>query len=723
MTHLAALLSPCRTALAILLALTTSLTTFAQTIAMNPTDGPYGGTVVDVLLDRDGSLFAATAVGLFRSTDDGESWEMNAFDGINVRYLRRDSAEFIYAGTDSGLYRSGDGGARWSRYLGEYSRIQDIAFHANGSVFLSTTGYLHRSTDNGSSWDSLSVISGFGGPRGGMITTAEASLVYLNTSFELLKSTDNGDTWCTVVSAIIISGLPQAAIPWGSSWFVDALIPIGGGDTVLTAIGDSIQRHWLCDEDDLFGEEPEYFHFLSGLDGAILAATRSRGILRTTDLGESWVPFASSPSSIIDMTYDAEGDLIAGAPHGVLQVDAGAGSASLSSTGMTALDITALAVDSTNGVLAATDVGIFRTRDGETWEPIGLLGRDITSIKVAPNGTIYAGTASPGTVALSTDGGATWRTRLSPPQTRYYSVTILEASDTRVLFTTSGATLTTPLRDEPLPPQLLTVENGSVDPIYKKDSLIGISAVRGADGRLYASARTTTTEKRAGLYISNDDGTTFTLSAALPADHTYRLIASNDGTLYAHSDNSTLFRSDDDGDTWTPLTSSLPGILTLPSSNARNELYLLQNRTLYRSIDKGSFWEELDTDLPPALAITVVDRDGYLYAGGDGLRVYRSSMTTVGVDDEDGALEPMAMTVAPNPSEGEAELRFHLEERGEVQIRVVDMKGKVHLEKRMMAEKGELLERLDLSSLPSGTYTVVVEQREKRFEKKIVVVR
>ena len=725
MNHISALLSPRRLTLAILLALAASLTTHAQTIEMSPTDGPYGGTVVDVLLDRDGSLFAATAVGLFRSTDGGTTWEMNAFEGIDVRYLRRDSVGFVYAVTDSGLYRSGDGGARWSRTLTEYENVDDIAFHPNGTHFFidNDGGELYRSTDAGGSW-TLAYSSHW--LFSSVITAAGDSTLYLNDMSGLMKSTDNGTTWCALVTKNFFTGDDEEPAFGEDENLVDALIAVGDGDTVLAAIADSTRLRGSCGESiDLPSHAGRtYLSFLRMSDGPILAGTHDRGILRSSDDGTTWSPATAVAAPVNDIINGESGDLIAGlGTHGIARIDAAGGDARIAPTGLTGLKVLALALDSTGSVMAATDAGVWRRSGSGEWTHLGVAGRIINSIEVAPDGTIYAGITSPGALARSFDGGTTWEIIAPSTWMAFADVGVLEAFDSHVLVARGGS-VGTDIGFQGSPPQIFTIQRDSTTWV-KGNTQRGGSAIRGGDGTLYASfgKGSGSSGKPAGLYLSTDDGITFTHLTALPSDRTYRLLRSPDNTLYALANDSALHRSDDAGVTWAPLESNLPDITSLPTTNSRNELYLLQNGTLYRSIDKGSFWEELDDDLPTALRATAVDRDGYLYAGGNGLRVYRSSTATSGVDDEKGMLASNAATIAPNPTGAEAELRLRLEERGAVTITVVDMTGKVHTEKRMMAEAGELLERIDLSSLPSGAYTVVVEQGEKRMENRIIVVR
>ncbi len=82
--------------------------------------GTHGATAV---------LYAATATGVFRSTDGGSNWiDISSFtgDNINTLALHPDSdgaTDIIYAGTnDAGVYVSADTGTTWTPYTGGMGR-------------------------------------------------------------------------------------------------------------------------------------------------------------------------------------------------------------------------------------------------------------------------------------------------------------------------------------------------------------------------------------------------------------------------------------------------------------------------------------------------------------------------------------------------------------------------------------------------------------------------
>jgi photosystem II stability/assembly factor-like uncharacterized protein len=76
-------------------------------IVWEQTKGPYGGSIKCLLALSEGTLYAATLGGIFRSKDGGDSWkEVNT--GLTNLYVHSLSVlgTTIYAGTGGGLFRA-----------------------------------------------------------------------------------------------------------------------------------------------------------------------------------------------------------------------------------------------------------------------------------------------------------------------------------------------------------------------------------------------------------------------------------------------------------------------------------------------------------------------------------------------------------------------------------------------------------------------------------------
>ncbi|MEN7547767.1 malectin domain-containing carbohydrate-binding protein [Rapidithrix thailandica] len=79
-----------------------------------------------------------------------------------------------------------------------------------------------------------------------------------------------------------------------------------------------------------------------------------------------------------------------------------------------------------------------------------------------------------------------------------------------------------------------------------------------------------------------------------------------------------------------------------------------------------------------------------------------------------------AITVYPNPSEGEVYLKIESSTRGDLSVEVMDVSGKV-LTRETMKKEGEVLERkLSVSHLPKGIYLIKIELEKYFTVKKLI---
>ena len=66
------------------------------------------------------------------------------------------------------------------------------------------------------------------------------------------------------------------------------------------------------------------------------------------------------------------------------------------------------------------------------------------------------------------------------------------------------------------------------------------------------------------------------------------------------------------------------------------------------------------------------------------------------------------ITVLPNPTHGQCAVKIETKQQGVITIAVHDANGKKLLAKKTVSFVGPLVERLDLSAQPSGTYVVQI---------------
>lgn len=159
----------------------------------------------------DGRIFAGTDSGLFVSDDDGGSWTKSAawpgsYQPWSILVLGTD----IYAGTHGsrvgsgdGVYRSKDRGATWSP-ANKGAAYADFSLAAIGDVLLlGTNATTYRSVDSGANWTPArtgagrDIVEGF---------TVQGEWVFAGMYQDgVYRSSDSGRTWTPAGSVLSVT--------------------------------------------------------------------------------------------------------------------------------------------------------------------------------------------------------------------------------------------------------------------------------------------------------------------------------------------------------------------------------------------------------------------------------------------------------------------------------------------------------------------------------------
>jgi len=257
--------------------------------------------------DRDAG--DAYGLGVYRSTDGGETWQpWNA--GISNHTVGRllmhpDNNMIILAATNGGLFRTANGGATWSRV--EMGDFKDVVFKPNNPdiVYAAGNGNFFRSSNNGLSF--TQVTNGLPGSSRSAIavTPANPNYVYViltnGDSFKgLYRSTDSGQNFTTQSTAPNIMSWGCNGGDGGQAWYdLDIacdpnnanVIFAGGVNCFKSSSGGTtwnISSHWWGDcqvpsvHADLHVLEynPLNDRLYAGNDG---------GVYYTDDGGETWI--------------------------------------------------------------------------------------------------------------------------------------------------------------------------------------------------------------------------------------------------------------------------------------------------------------------------------------------------------------------------------------------------------------------------------------------------
>ena len=216
--------------------------------------------------DRDAG--DASGIGVYRSTDGGETWEpWNS--GISNHVVGRllmhpTNNMIIFAATNGGLYRTNNGGATWTRV--ETGDFKDVVFKPNNPdiVYASANGNFFRSANGGLSFTQIS-----GGLPGSSraaiaVTPDNPNYVYViltnGDSFKALyRSNDSGLTFSEKSNSPNIMSWGCNGGDGGQAWYdLDIacdpndsdIIFAGGVNCFKSSTGGStwnISSHWWGD--------------------------------------------------------------------------------------------------------------------------------------------------------------------------------------------------------------------------------------------------------------------------------------------------------------------------------------------------------------------------------------------------------------------------------------------------------------------------------------------
>lgn len=349
-----------------------------------------GGTVTALASARDGDgrgvLFAATAVGIRRSLDGGQTWiAQDIGQGAPFVTALAPSATFatdqtLFIGTADGCYRSIDAGKNWHPIL-TGGRIFGLSITPGsgkgedlGSLFVGTeSDGIIRSDDGGRTWGhanpgllDLTVLALAFSPR-----FAQDGTGFAATAAGLYRTRNGGKAW------------RQVELP------VD--------DPAVQCLGVS----------------PAF-----ATDKTVYAGTEADGLFRSDDAGNTWEEIeALSGQSVAALAFSADGGLVAAATSNGIAVSTDDGATWSIGGGELGFALSLACVEQDGAeVLVAGLVGqgIARSSDGgQTWAIAneGLRATPTLSLVLSPafeeDQTVFAAGLDDG-VTISRDGGLTW---------------------------------------------------------------------------------------------------------------------------------------------------------------------------------------------------------------------------------------------------------------------------------------------------------------------------
>jgi photosystem II stability/assembly factor-like uncharacterized protein len=608
--------------------------------------GPFGGSVETLAVaPADARALYATLgpQGAFRSADGGLTWTAIS-TGTTTSNVAVDPTRpgTIYLATSpGGLRKSIDGGGHWTPLAIPVTRVQAVAVDPArpSRLYAGTSSQgVWRSTDGGASWQPARVPlpAGRAGEVHALSVPRAGGIVYAGTGAGVFKSTDGALTWKPTghgpsgvvlalaaapsdpktVYASVANGFQEIVFrskDGGASWQATARPPLPAPQGRVLALAVSPRS-----------------------PGVVWAGTDPNGLFKTTDGGAHWASAGLPPQGrrvpAVAVAPSSPGTLYVGVTAqgtdlgGVFASADGGASWLRRDQGLSGLDARALAAPpGTPGLLWAglSGQGLFRSANGgRRWARVVLPGSSplvngipLVDLEIAPSAssTLYALALS--WLWRSTDAGASWTEAFAPPTGPRLELLRVDPADPFRLW---GSVGTGPLGN--LPAQLLRSDDGgetweNAPTPNLGCELFDLAFAPSSPSTLYvagALADTSTCKiTRATVFRSTDDGASWTaadagltapsvtLLAVDPLDP--RLVyAGTGGDLYFKGDG--VWKSADGGASWARAGGELKGrsITALAVSPVAGVLWAAADGAVFRSGDGGGTWSDRTDGLQAA---------------------------------------------------------------------------------------------------------------------------
>ncbi len=499
------------------------------------------------------------------------------------------STPAVYAGTNAGIFRSADGGNSWSSSSAGMGAVPVTALALDpvipSRLYAGTSAGVYLSHDSGSSW----AIAGSGLPPGPVfclaIDPSSHFALYAAFSDSLYKTINGGLSWAP------LPGSPSSATALAAR----SSIVYAGQTGVWRSLDGGAT--WTPPAAGSPSIAPQSLVVLP--DEAVYAASFPFGFYRSRDRAATWV---RTVGGIPD-------------PWGLtLAIDPKSPTTLYGGVGLNPFDC-----NPGRG-------GIYRTVDGgDSWEPLGILGRAVTAIAVDPSSpAVLAGTSDSLGLFKSADSGASWsfsNVGLGPPLPSSKIVVIGSSSRRVVALSNAGV--------------VASVDDGETwqDEGVPQQGLVALATTPDSPTTLYAGSarRFEYLTCPSGLFKTVDSGAHWAwalshsvVSVAVDPKDAATLYVSQGGGGGFTPVGDRLVKSTDGGESWTDTSRGLPHVGGAPpfgslfvDPQTTSTLYLVAG-LIYRSSDGGGNWAPLPASPSNHLGTLAIDpvSTSTLYTGG-----------------------------------------------------------------------------------------------------------
>ena len=645
-------------------------------------NGPQGGIVSQISSNSAGVLFLGSlGGGMFRSSDNGITWQQKVngfpgpvFDDGTVTFAVANDGDIFASCFNIGVYRSTNNGESWINTNIPNSFITGIVIDQNKHVYAVAGGGngVLVTSNNGLNW----VQKNNGLPesihiRTICLTTA-GDLFIGSTSgnnISVYKSTNYAESW---IPGTQINTYPDHIVSYGINIF-----SASHGLGVFRSTNSGL--NWVLVNNGLTNNKINRL-FIN--NSQILAASDS-GVFRSINNGDSWIKIGFNEKRITEVNVISGGTILAAVTgEGIYRTSNNGVNWLGSSSGFNCSAVLSTAFSGTAIYTGLEYNGLMRSTDnGNNWTKVanGFKGTSCGLIYTASNGYLFA--QSDSGLFRTTNSGNNW-VMLAGPFFRFNNIV---SNQNGYLFASGSY---------PSYGVWRSTNNGASWDMPDPNFMSSIySLCISQSGTLFAGS------SGGGVYRSTNNGVNWIQSQPYATVHS--LTAAPNGYVYGHFDVSLgqtgIYRSINSGVSWQYVGFGNNDYYVLKTNSAGHIFASgFYGAGVYRSTNNGTNWFEVNSGLYNRMITTLVfDNSGYLYAGTYYGGIYKTNISTIGIELISSEIPEKFLLEQnyPNPFNPETKIKFGLPKSGSVKLSVYDVSGRK-------------IEELVNQKLNSGTFEV-----------------
>lgn len=292
--------------------------TFAQTTNWEQVGDFTDIPVNSISEDSNGSLFAGTYAGVYRSDDNGKNWHPTSFGlaDTNVNVININSSDEIFAGTYGGIFYSNNEAASWEKRNNglRFKKIRTMIIDDNDHVYIGASdsangvpGSLFSSTDDGNSWIEI---------KEGLFAEEEIVKDFVKDLNNTVYAVTNGGG---IIQSEFMYKWNNQDQQWQTIFRYPPNLEINRLHRSLGDIFYAGESHGMIRSDDkgvsweAAGLYPRTVLSIATIsDSVIFAGTYYYGVFHSADSGNTWHHLGLPEMNIIELKITKSGHLLAG---------------------------------------------------------------------------------------------------------------------------------------------------------------------------------------------------------------------------------------------------------------------------------------------------------------------------------------------------------------------------------------------------------------------------